>query len=96
MKPLDINIVKIKNLIGIINEPTLEDLLFEIVLFLDNEKRYNETDEIFKSNEVYLKTRVRISSSLSEDLNELVNMGYLEKLKYTNFRVIKHLWEKNK
>jgi hypothetical protein len=91
MKPLNQKIVKIKNLIGIIENPTLEDLLFEIVSFLDSERRY---DSEFKTHEAFLKTRVRISSLLSEDLDELVKLGYLEKLKYSNYRVIKHLWEK--
>jgi len=91
MKPINQNSAKIKNLIGIIDNPTLEDLLFEIVSFLDNERRY---DDEFKTHEAFLKTRVRISSLLSEDLDQLVEMGYLEKCKYSNYRVIKHLWEK--
>ena len=90
MKPLNYNIAKIKNLIGIVENPTLEDLLFEIVSFLDNERRYESE---FKTHEAFLKTRVRLSSLLSEDLDELVKLGYLEKLKYSNYRVIKHLWE---
>ena len=90
MKPINEKIVKIKNLIGIIDNPTHEDLLFEIVSFLDNERRYESE---FKTHEAFLKTRVRISSLLSEDLDKLVEMGYLEKLKYSNYRVIKHLWE---
>ena len=91
MKPLNKKIVKIKNLIGIIENPTYEDLLFEIISFLDTERRY---DGQFMGHDVYLKTRVRISSSLAQDLNELARLGYIEKLKHSNFRVIKHLWEK--
>jgi len=91
MKPININNVKIKNLIGIIENPTLEDLLYEIVSFLDNESRY---DSEFKTHEAFLKTRVRLSSLLSEDLDKLTELGYLEKLKYSNYRVVKHLWEK--
>jgi len=90
MKLLNYKITKIKNLIGIVENPTLEDLLFEIVSFLDNERRYESE---FKTHEAFLKTRVRLSSLLSEDLDELVKLGYLEKLKYSNYRVIKHLWE---
>jgi hypothetical protein len=91
MKPLNEKIVKIKNLTGILDNPTHEDLLFEIVSFLDTERRY---DGEFRGHDAYLKTRVRLSSSLAEDLNELARMGYIEKLKYSNYRVIKHLWEK--
>jgi hypothetical protein len=91
MKPIDHSKVKIKNLIGIVENPTLEDLLFEIVSFLDNERRYESE---FKTHEAFLKTRTRLSDLLSEDLDQLAQIGYLEKLKYSNYRVIKHLWEK--
>jgi len=79
-----------KNLIGIIDEPTHEDLLFEIVQFLDNSKRY---DGEFKMREVSMYTRVRVGKELQEDIDKLTKMGYLEKLKYTSYKVLKHLWE---
>jgi hypothetical protein len=90
MLPIDQQHVKIKNLIGIVDVPTYEDLLFEIVSFLDTEQRY---DGEFKTRDVYLKTRIRLTSELMDDVEELVKMGYIEKLKYSNYRVIKHLWE---
>jgi hypothetical protein len=90
MKPININNVKIKNLIGIINNPTLEDFLFEIVSFLENERQY---DGEFKIRDAYLKTRIRLSSYLPDDLDKLVELGYLEKGKYSVYKVIKHLWE---
>jgi len=90
MKPIRKDNVKIKNLIGIIDEPTHNDLLFEIVEFLDNERRY---DGEFRLRDVAFNTRVRISSDLKEDISELIKLGYLEKLKYTSFKVLKHLWE---
>ena len=94
MKPLDISKAKIKHLIGIIEEPTHEDLLFEIVYFLDEERRYDEETSQFKTREAYFKTRVRILETISDDLDKLVEMGYLERLKYSSYRVVKHLWEK--
>jgi hypothetical protein len=90
MKPIDKNIVKLKNLIGIIENPTFEDLLYEIVAFLESESNFEGE---FKIRDVFLKTRVRLSSDLYEDVDKLVEMGYLEKLKYSNYKVIKHLWE---
>jgi len=90
MEPINKKNVKMKNLIGIIENPIFEDLLFEIVQFLDNTKKY---DGEFKVREVSLFTRVRINSELVDDLNELVSLGYLEKLKYTSYKVLKHLWE---
>ena len=91
MKSIDIKKVKVKNLIGIIEEPSYEDLLFEIVSFLDAE---NATDGEFKIRDVSFKTRVRISSELIHDIEELINLGYIEKLKYSNYRVVQHPWEK--
>jgi hypothetical protein len=90
MKPVKKKDVKMKNLIGIIDDPTHEDLLFEIVQFLDNSKRY---DGEFKMREVSMYTRVRIGNELQEDIDKLIEMGYLEKLKYTSYKVLKHLWE---
>ena len=90
MKPIKRKNVKMKNLIGIIDNPTYEDLLFEICDFLDKQGRY---DGEFKVREVSFLTRVRIGSELSEDIIELVKLGYIEKLKYTSYKVIKHLWE---
>ena len=90
MKPIKRKNVKMKNLIGIIDNPTYEDLLFEICDFLDKQGRL---DGEFKVREVSLLTRVRIGSELSEDMTELVKLGYIEKLKYTSYKVLKHLWE---
>jgi len=88
MKKIDKNQIKIKNLLGIIDNPTHEDLLFEIVSFLENE---NKTE--FKKWDVSMKTRSRIGSSLEEDLKVLIDKGYLEHQKYTMFKLIKHPWQ---
>jgi len=82
--------IKIKNLIGIIDNPTYEDLLFEIVQFLEFENRF---DGEFKKGEVSLKTRCRINSNLEQDLDDLVKLGFLEHHKYTMYKIIKHPWE---
>ena len=90
MKPIKKKNAKIKNLIGIIDNPTHEDLLFEIVQYLDNLKRY---DGEFLKREVSLFTRVRIKSDVVEDLEELIKLGYIEKGKYSSYIILKHLWE---
>jgi len=90
MNPINKKKVKLKNLIGIISEPTYEDLLFEIAYFLDNLKRY---DGEFKLREVSLFTRVRINENVIDDLEKLVEMGYISKLKYSSFKLLKHNWE---
>ena len=82
--------LKIKNLIGIIDTPTHEDLLFEIVEFMENERRF---DGKFIKHEASLKTRCRIEQELIDDLQVLCDLGYLEKGTYTSYTVIKHPWE---
>lgn len=81
--------IRIKNLLGIIENPSIEDLLFEIVYFLEKE---NRLDEEFIKHEVNLKTRCRINSSLDEDLKSLVSLGFLEHMGWTKYRIIRHPW----
>jgi len=90
MKPINKEIVKLKHLIGIIPEPKYEDLLYEIVNFLNNELRF---DGEFKMREVSLKTRVRINLDVNDDIEKLIELGYIKKLKYSSYTVLKHLWE---
>lgn len=90
MNPINTNNVKIKNLICLIDNPTHEDLLFEIVFFLDSEKRY---DGKFSVKEVSLKTHSRISGELSSDIEKLEELGFIKKEKYNNYILIKHIWE---
>ncbi len=90
IKPINNESVKIKNLLGIIEDPTIEDLLFEIVSFLDHENRL--TDK-FTKKEVSLKTKYRFNKSLDLDLEKLVSKGYLNKLSKTKFQLLKNLWE---
>jgi len=56
---------------------------------LDQEKRY---DGEFKTRDVSLKTRIRISDELDNDLGKLEELGYIRKLKCSSYEVVKHLW----
>ena len=87
MVKINKNHIKIKNLIDIVDNPTHEDLLFEIISFLESEQR-----EQFKKWDVSVKTRCRIGKSLEEDLQSLTDKGYLEHQGYTLYKVVKHPW----
>ena len=87
MKKINKQKIKIKNLIGIIDEPTHEDLLFEIASFLEDERK-----EDFNKGDVSLKTRCRIGETLDEDLKVLVDLGYLEHKGWTKYKLLKHPW----
>lgn len=89
MKKMNRQKIKIKNLIGLVDKPTYEDLLFEIVDFLEVERK---TDGEFKKWDVAMKTRCRIGSKIVDDLHVLCEKGYIKKLKYTLYKVIKHPW----
>ena len=88
MKKINKNKIKIKNLIGIVDNPTYEDLLFEIASFLEDEGK----DE-FKKWDVSMKTRCRINATIEEDLQVLIDQGFIEHQGWTKYRMIKHLWE---
>lgn len=91
MNSLNISKIKMKNLLGLIENPTIEDLLFEIVYFLYNE---NRKDGIFTLKEASLKTDIRISDELINDIEKLIDLQYIEKEKANNkFKIIKHLWQ---
>ena len=82
--------IKIKNLIGIVDNPVEEDLLFEIVDFLESESRL---DGKFKKAEVSLKTRCRIKQEIIDDLETLCDLKYISKGKYSEYTVLNHPWE---
>jgi hypothetical protein len=89
MKGINKNKIKIKNLIGIVDNPTQEDLLFEIVSFLEKENRLE--DEFIKQ-EISLKTRCRIEEDLDSDLKKLQDLGYIEHRGWTKWKLLKHPW----
>ena len=90
MKGINRKKIKIKNLLGLVENPVLEDLLFEIVFFLEKESRLE--DEFIKQ-EVNLKTRCRISEDLEKDLQSLQEMGYIEHKGWTKYKLVKHPWQ---
>lgn len=71
------------------DNPTPEDLLFEIVSFLEKEKRL---DEEFIKQEVGLKTRCRIEENLDLDLKKLQDLGFIEHKGWTKYKLLKHPW----
>lgn len=89
MKGIQKQKIKIKNLIGIVDNPTHEDLLFEIVSFLEKEDRLEDE---FNKEEVSLKTRCRIEEDLDADLRKLQDDGWIEHKGWTKYKLVKHPW----
>jgi hypothetical protein len=89
MITIDKNKIPFKYLIRftIIN-PTIEDLLYEIVsLIIDkNENSINNW-------EISNKTKTRINEKIEDDIQLLIDKGYLEKDKYTKYMIINHPWK---
>ncbi len=69
--------------------PCIEDILYELINFLEIENRF---DGEFNHWEICNKTITRINT-IEEDIEELINKGYIEKLKYTKYKIISHPWE---
>lgn len=87
-KIIDIDKVPLRYLIGkFLGTP--EELLYEICKIIQNEKRENLQ---FNLADVNFKTKVRLSDNIEEDLEKLINLGYIEKLKYTKYKVKQSLW----
>jgi len=89
MKGIKKEKIKIKNLIGIVDNPAHEDLLFEIVSFLEREDRLEDE---FNKEEVSLKTRCRIEEDLELDLKKIQEMGFIEHKGWTKYKLVKHPW----
>ncbi|MEG1141611.1 MAG: hypothetical protein RSE41_04050 [Clostridia bacterium] len=84
------NNVKLKNLLGLVDNPNKYDLLYEIINFLNEE---NRLDGIFTLRDVSLKTKIRITDDVEKDLKLLIEEQYIKQIKKTTFEVIKHKWE---
>lgn len=67
--------------------PTKYDLLYELAEFLQNENK-----DVFNEWELKNRTKSRVDT-LEENLNVLIQEGFIEKDKYTKYRLLKHLWQ---
>ena len=82
--------VQFKYIINYPEDRTVLNLLYEICEILLDEGR---TDNIFNIADVNTKTTTRISNNIKEDLTELEKAGYIKKLKYTQYEVLKTPWQ---
>ena len=82
------SIVPLKYRIGFTKYcPSKYDLLYELTEFLEAEQK-----EEFNEWELKNKTKSRVNS-LEENLQTLIEEGYIEKSKYTKYRLIKNMWQ---
>ena len=82
------SIVPLKYRIGFTKYcPSKYDLLYELTEFLEAEQK-----EEFNEWELKNKTKSRVNS-LEENLQTLIDEGYVEKSKYTKYRLIKNMWQ---
>ena len=79
--------VELKYLIGFTKEnPTIYDLLYELTSFLEAEQK-----EEFNEWELKNKTKSRFGT-LEENVQALIDEGYIEKGKYTKYKLLKNKW----
>lgn len=93
MEKLNRDVVPLKNVLGLVTDPSILDLLYEIVDFLDIEGRL---DGVFTTKEVLAKTKVRVNEFVEDDIELLVSEGYISKAKgKSNGKYVleKHPWD---
>jgi hypothetical protein len=89
MIELNKNKLPLKYLINFtIIEPTIEDLLYEIITIVLDKK-----ENTINNWELNNKTKTRINENIEDDIQLLIDKGYLEKDKYTKYKVINHPWK---
>lgn len=87
MKPIDNKKVPLKYLIGyVVQNATIYDMLYELTVFLQNENK-----DIFTETEIKAKTKSRCGS-FDENFTALIKEGFIEKDKYSKYRLISHPW----
>lgn len=69
-------------------EPTIEDLLYEIITIVLDKK-----ENTINNWELNNKTKTRINEKIEDDIQLLIDKGYLEKDKYTKYKIIDHPWK---
>ena len=80
--------VELKYLIGFTkSNPSKYDLLYELTSFLSDEAK-----EEFNEWELKNKTKSRFGT-LEENVQQLIDEGYVEKTKYTKYKLLKNKWE---
>ncbi len=80
--------VELKYLIGFTkSNPSKYDLLYELTNFLSDEAK-----EEFNEWELKNKTKSRLGT-LEENLQILIDEGFVEKTKYTKYRLLKNKWK---
>lgn len=68
--------------------PTIEDLLYEIVSLV-----IDKNENIINNWEINNKTKTRINENIEKDIQLLIDKGYLEKDKYTKYKILHHPWK---
>lgn len=68
---------------------TPEELLYELCRFIQKEERSSLE---FNLAEATNKTSVRLTDTVENDLDKLIELGYVEKLKYKKYKILKSLW----
>ncbi len=67
--------------------PTKYDLLYELTEFLEAEQK-----EEFNEWELKNKTKSRFGT-LEENTQILIDEGFIEKTKYTKYKLLKNMWQ---
>ena len=82
------SIVPLKYRIGFTKHgPSKDDMLYELTEFLEAEHK-----EEFNEWELKNKTKSRVGT-LEENIQILIDEGFVEKTKYTKYKLLKNKWQ---
>jgi hypothetical protein len=84
MLKLNKNKLPLKYLIDFtVLNPSIEDLLFEIITIM-----IDKNEDTINNWEITNKTKTRINKDINDDINLLIEKGYLMKDKYKKFKLL--------
>ena len=84
MLKLNKNKLPLKYLIDFtVLNPSIEDLLFEIITVM-----IDKNEDTINNWEIANKTKTRINKDINDDINLLIEKGYLMKDKYKKFKLL--------
>lgn len=63
--------------------PTIEDLLYEIIVIMND-----KNEDTINNWEITNKTKTRINENINDDIELLIEKGYLVKDKYKKFKLL--------
>ena len=80
--------VPIKYLLGIEDYPTLEGILYELMIHMNENKK-----DTFSKTDLSLYVKTRVSDNIDNDIEELIQKGYIKQMGKRTYMIINVPWK---